>query len=166
MHAQRIHVEEEPDLLNGLTGWLAGSSREQRRTLAAASLGWMLDSMDVMIYALVLGEVQREMHLTSAASGAMMSATLLSAAIGGLAFGWFADRFGRVRALTWSILGYSVATGALRLHTHRCATDGVPHFPWPWNGRRMGLRRGAGRGNVACAPSRQGAGAGAELVGP
>ena len=101
----------------GFASWLTTASVEQKRTLLAASLGWMLDSMDVMIYALVLGAVQREMHLTAAMSGAMMSATLISAAVGGLGFGWFADRFGRVRALTWSILGYSVAT-ALCGFTH------------------------------------------------
>lgn len=103
--------------MNEITSWLTQASADQRRTLLAASLGWMLDSMDVMIYALVLGEVQREMHLSSAASGAMMSATLISAAIGGLAFGWFADRFERVRALSLSILGYSVGT-ALCGFTH------------------------------------------------
>jgi MFS family permease len=103
--------------LNGITGWLAEASREQKRTLLAASLGWMLDSMDVMLYALVLGQVQREMHLSSAMSGAMMSATLISAAVGGLGFGWFSDRFGRTRALTWSILVYSVATALCGL-TH------------------------------------------------
>jgi MFS family permease len=96
--------------LNGITSWLTEASAEQKRTLLAASLGWMLDSMDVMLYALVLGQVQREMHLSAAMSGAMMSATLVSAAVGGLGFGWFADRFGRTRALTWSILIYSVAT--------------------------------------------------------
>lgn len=96
--------------MNEITSWLTEASADQRRTLLAASLGWMLDSMDVMIYALVLGEVQREMHLSSAASGAMMSGTLISAAVGGLAFGWFADRFGRVRALSLSILGYSIGT--------------------------------------------------------
>jgi len=62
--------------LNPVFGWLAGASREQKRALVAASLGWMLDSMDVMLYALVLGPVQRELHLSAAASGAMMSATL------------------------------------------------------------------------------------------
>jgi MFS family permease len=96
--------------LNGIYGWLAESSREQKRTLLAASLGWMLDSMDVMLYALVLGQVQREMHLSSAMSGAMMSVTLVAAAVGGIGFGWFADRCGRVRALTISVLVYSVAT--------------------------------------------------------
>jgi MFS family permease len=96
--------------LNGIYGWLAEASGEQKRTLLAASLGWMLDSMDVMLYALVLGQVQRELHLSAAMSGAMMSITLLSAAAGGIGFGWFADRAGRVRALTASILIYSVST--------------------------------------------------------
>jgi MFS family permease len=96
--------------LRAIYGWLAEASGEQRRTLVAASLGWMLDSMDVMLYALVLGEVQRAMHLSAAMSGAMMSATLVSAAFGGIFFGWFADRYGRARALTSSVLVYSVAT--------------------------------------------------------
>ncbi|MGA8108720.1 MAG: MFS transporter [Acidobacteriaceae bacterium] len=98
--------------MNSITGWLLEASREQKRTLIAASLGWMLDSMDVMLYALVLGPVAHEMHLSAGLSGAMMSATLIAASIGGIAFGWFADRAGRVRALTGSVLIYSVATAA------------------------------------------------------
>jgi MFS family permease len=96
--------------LNRIYGWLAEASGDQRRTLLAASLGWMLDSMDVMLYALVLGEVQRALHLSAALSGAMMSATLVAAAVGGMGFGWFADCYGRVRALTVSVLVYSLAT--------------------------------------------------------
>jgi MFS family permease len=103
--------------LNGIYGWVAEASGDQKRTLLAASLGWMLDSMDVMLYALVLGEVQREMHLSAAMSGAMMSATLIAAAVGGIAFGWFADYCGRARALTYSVLIYSIATALCGL-TH------------------------------------------------
>jgi MFS family permease len=103
--------------LNPVYGWLVEATREQKRAMLAASLGWMLDSMDVMLYALVLGPVQRELHLSAATSGAMMSATLVSAAAGGLAFGWFADRAGRVRALSGSILIYSTATAMCGL-TH------------------------------------------------
>jgi MFS family permease len=97
--------------------WLTSASASQRRTLAAASLGWMLDSMDVMLYAMILPAVQREMHLSSALSGAMMSATLFAAAAGGIFFGWFADRLGRTRALNASLLLYSIAT-ALCGFTH------------------------------------------------
>jgi MFS family permease len=96
--------------LDGIVSWLAEASREKKRTLLAASLGWMLDSMDVMLYALVLGEVQRALHLSAAMSGAMMSVTLVSAAVGGIGFGWFADRYGRARALMFSVLIYSFAT--------------------------------------------------------
>jgi MFS family permease len=103
--------------LNGVFGWLIQASREKKRALLAACLGWMLDSMDVMLYALVLGQVQRAMRLSAAMSGAMMSATLLSAAVGGIGFGWFADRFGRARALTTSMLVYSIATALCGLTT-------------------------------------------------
>ena len=120
--------------LGGITGWVTEVTGEQRRILLAASLGWMLDSMDVMIYALVLGAVQREMHLSAAMSGAMMSATLISAAVGGLGFGWFADRFGRVRALSLSILGYSVAT----------AMCGFTHTAWQLMACRILLGLGMG----------------------
>jgi hypothetical protein len=44
--------------LNCMYGWLAEASGEQKRTLLAAFSGYMLDSMDVMLYALVLGQVQ------------------------------------------------------------------------------------------------------------
>lgn len=103
--------------MNEIYGWLFEASREQKRTLLAAALGWMLDSMDVMLYALVLGPVQHEMHLDAGTSGAMMSVTLVSAAVGGIWFGWFADRAGRVRALSTSVLIYSVATALCGL-TH------------------------------------------------
>jgi MFS family permease len=102
-------------------GWLREATADQKRTLLAACLGWMLDSMDVMLYALVLGAVQQEMHLTAGASGAMMSATLVAAAVGGLGFGWFADRRGRTRALSTSILVYSVMTALCGLT--RTATE-------------------------------------------
>jgi MFS family permease len=73
--------------------------------------------MDVMLFALVLGLVQRDLHLSPAQSGLMISATLIAASAGGIGFGWVADRFGRTRALTASILIYSLATAACGL-TH------------------------------------------------
>ena len=76
-----------------------------------------------MLYALVLGQVQREIHLSAAMSGAMMSATLISAAIGGLGFGWFADRFGRVRALSLSML-------SIRLRPQYAALPIVQYNSW------------------------------------
>jgi MFS family permease len=100
-----------------MLSWLIEATVDQKRSLAAAFLGYMLDAMDVMLYAFVLGQIQKEMHFSAAVSGAMMSATLVAAAVGGVGFGWVADRFGRTRALTLSVLIYSVATAACGL-TH------------------------------------------------
>ena len=43
--------------------------------------------------------------------GRITALFLLGAAIGGLVFGWLGDRVGRVRAMTWSILTYSLFSG-------------------------------------------------------
>ncbi|HLU39164.1 MAG TPA: MFS transporter [Planctomycetota bacterium] len=80
------------------------------RALVAAGLGWMLDAMDVMLYAFALGAIRAEFGLDQAGAGALQTATLLAAAAGGLSAGVLADRFGRARVLSWSVLVYSCFT--------------------------------------------------------
>jgi MFS family permease len=101
----------------GLFGWWREGSPEARRALIAAGLGWMLDAFDVMLYALLLTSIINDLGLTRQTAGAIGSATLLSAAAGGLIFGVVADRYGRTRALMGSVLIYSVFTAASGLAT-------------------------------------------------
>ncbi len=89
----------------------------QRRTLLAASLGWMLDSFDAMLYALVLAHVMRDLGMTKATAGLLSTLMLLASGIGGVMFGFLADRIGRKRALSISILTYSVCSFASGLST-------------------------------------------------
>lgn len=91
--------------------WYSSITRAQWKTLAAAQFGWALDAMDVMLYAFALTAIRDEFHLSSAAAGAMASATLLASAFGGVLFGVLADRIGRARALFYAILIYSGFTG-------------------------------------------------------
>ena len=88
---------------------------DARRALVAASMGWLLDAFDVMLYALILKSVIEELGLTPAEGGLMVSLTLGASAIGGLVFGVIADKLGRTRALSLSILLYSVFTFACGL---------------------------------------------------
>ena len=89
----------------------------QRRTLLAASLGWMLDSFDAMLYALVLAYVMRDLGMTKSTAGLLSTLMLLASGIGGILFGFLADRVGRKRALTLSIVTYSVCSFASGLST-------------------------------------------------
>jgi MFS family permease len=84
----------------------------QRRTLLAAALGWMLDAFDTMLYALVLAHVMRDLGMTKAMGGLLNTLTLLASGIGGVSFGFIADRIGRKRALMLSIVTYSVCSFA------------------------------------------------------
>jgi MFS family permease len=83
----------------------------------AGGLGWMLDAMDVMLYSMVLAHLMRDLGMDKATAGFLNSLTLLASAVGGLFFGFFADRVGRTRALMVSILVYSLASGACGLST-------------------------------------------------
>ena len=95
--------------------WLTDATRGQRKTLLAASLGWMLDSMDVLLYSMVLAHMMRDLGMKEGTAGLMASLTLGASAVGGVIFGVVADRFGRSRALAASILTYSVFTAACGL---------------------------------------------------
>ena len=88
--------------------------------LTAAFLGWMFDGMEMGIFPLVARPALQQMQAAAGIvdesyvqswMGIITALFLLGAAAGGLIFGWLGDRIGRVRAMTWSILCYSVFTG-------------------------------------------------------
>src|ERR1700740_2996632 len=99
------------------TATLSDITIAQRRTLIAAALGWMLDAFDAMLYALVLAHVMVDLSMSKATSGFLATLTLLASGIGGVLFGFGADRIGRKRALMLSILTYSICSFASGLST-------------------------------------------------
>lgn len=89
--------------------------------LLAAFLGWMFDGMEMGIFPLVARPALQHMQKLHAIldesfvqhwMGIITALFLVGAACGGLVFGWLGDRVGRVKAMTWSILAYSLFTGA------------------------------------------------------
>jgi MFS family permease len=95
--------------------WWHEADAKAKRALVAASLGWMLDAFDVMLYALVLPSVMADLALDADTGGLLQSFTLIASAAGGIVFGVLADRWGRARALILSVLIYSIFTAACGL---------------------------------------------------
>jgi MFS family permease len=95
-----------------IVDFLLSASPRERRALLASMLGWMLDGMDVTLYAMVMSDLMRSLHLTTGEAGLLASVTLVFSALGGVLFGIIADRWGRRPALMMSILVYSVFTAA------------------------------------------------------
>ena len=99
------------------------TSRGRNLALLAALLGWMFDGMEMGLFPLVgkdaLGEWLRDpvdpskpyKELVDKWYGIVLACFLVGAATGGVLFGWLGDKIGRVRAMTVSILMYSLCSG-------------------------------------------------------
>ncbi|SDV46138.1 MFS transporter [Chitinasiproducens palmae] len=90
--------------------WYVGATSDQWRSFSSAYIGWMLDIMDLMLFAMVIRFISADLHFDKGVAGAIASLTLLATAVGGLIFGYLADRIGRTRSMVLSILCYSVGT--------------------------------------------------------
>lgn len=101
------------------TGWasLLDLSRYQWFVFSVAAIAWMADCMDQQLFN--LARQTAAVELTAGAGEAAITSFrswstaifLVGWASGGLIFGMFGDRIGRVRTLTWTILLYSIFTG-------------------------------------------------------
>ena len=93
-----------------MTPWYRTITADQWRVLAAAKLGWMLDAMDFMLYAMAIGQLRTYFGFNDATAGLLGTVTLVMSGVGGVLFGYLADRFGRTRALMGTILVFSFAS--------------------------------------------------------
>ena len=92
-------------------------SRGRWMALAAALLGWMFDGREMGLVPLVARPALMDLLKTKDVQAigrwiAVATASfLVGAATGGVLFGWLGDRIGRVRAMTLSVLTYSLCSG-------------------------------------------------------
>ena len=127
----------------------AAAERGKWLALTAALLGWLFDGFEMGLFPLV---ARPALHDLLGRSGATVndddvsfwfsmatSSFLVGAATGGVVFGWLGDRVGRVRAMTLSILTYSLWQRHGRLRGSRPGTwwssASSPRWAWAASGR-------------------------------
>ncbi|HEY0296570.1 MAG TPA: MFS transporter [Bordetella sp.] len=86
-----------------------------RKALVASTVGYALDGFDLLILGFILAAISKDLGLSSTQAGLLVTWTLAGAVVGGILFGWLADRLGRVRVLNWTILIFAVFTGLCAL---------------------------------------------------
>lgn len=116
------NVETEPGVdaagAPSARGWGA-ITPHQKKTAAAAWLGWFFDGLDMHLYLLVAAPFVAELlhaasdkdPLVTRTSGWIQAAFLVGWAVGGGFFGRVGDLLGRSRALSLTILTYALFTG-------------------------------------------------------
>ena len=95
-----------------------GTGKGKWMALTAALLGWMFDGFEMGLFPLVARPALQDLLGRTGDEGAvglwfgvMTAGFLVGAATGGVLFGWLGDRIGRVRAMTFSVLAYTLFTG-------------------------------------------------------
>ena len=123
------------------------SSRGRTLALIAALLGWMFDGMEMGLFPLVGKDALRELlgepgstneDVDQVVRRSSSPRFLVGAATGGVLFGWLGDKIGRVRAMTVSILVYSLCSGlsaaSATPDNSRCCASSA-RWAWAASGR-------------------------------
>jgi MFS family permease len=82
----------------------------RKKTVVASVAGLTLEGMDIMFISFAMSMIISEFHIDMAAGGLISSITNLGMLAGGVIFGILADKFGRVRIFTYTILLFAVGT--------------------------------------------------------
>lgn len=81
--------------------------------LVACFLGVFADGMDLILVSLSLPSLMADFGMSKIQAGMLGTVLMIGQGIGGLFGGWFADRYGRVRVISWSIFIFAVGTALL-----------------------------------------------------
>jgi len=93
-------------------GGLVNLTTEQKKTVLAAFLGWMLDAFDFFLLVFLLSDIAKEFGVQVSEVAYAVFLTLAMRFVGAFVFGRLGDRFGRKPILMLDIVSYSVI-GAL-----------------------------------------------------
>ena len=85
------------------------------KLLLVTGLGWLFDSMDTGLIAFILPVLAKEWSLAPGQMGLIGSIGLIGMALGAVISGTVADRLGRKKVFTITVLLYSIASGLCAL---------------------------------------------------
>ncbi len=83
-----------------------------KAAFTSAYFGWVFDYYEVFLLTFLMLPLREEFGLTVTEAGWLFSAQLLALAVGGILFGWLADRYGRKPILVITIVVYALGTFA------------------------------------------------------
>ena len=84
--------------------------KNQYRIIAICYVGWMFDFYDLALFSYVLPSVSKSFFITHQQEAWLLGIGLGASGVGGILFGWLADRHGRKTVMVWTIVLYSLGT--------------------------------------------------------
>lgn len=85
-------------------------SKYQRKVLVSTAAGIGLENMDIMFLAFSLSSIISSLQVTNAQAGFISTITNLGMLAGGIFFGLLADKIGRVKVFSYTVVTFSMAS--------------------------------------------------------
>ena len=76
----------------------------------SSAVGHALDGLDLMILGFAMSGIMSSFNIDKTTAGTLTTITLAGAFLGGLVFGRMADKYGRIRVLTYSVVFFGLFT--------------------------------------------------------
>ncbi|MCG3088434.1 MFS transporter [Sporosarcina cyprini] len=89
----------------------------RKKTVVASVTGLTLEGMDIMFISFAMSLIIAEFHIDLATGGLISSITNIGMLLGGIVFGILADKYGRVKVFTYTIILFAVGTALTGLAT-------------------------------------------------
>lgn len=90
----------------------------RKKIVVASVAGLTLEGMDIMFISFAMTMIIAEFHIDLATGGLISSITNIGMLIGGILFGVLADKYGRVKVFTYTVLLFAVGTALTGLATN------------------------------------------------
>jgi MFS family permease len=89
----------------------------RKKTVVASVSGLTLEGMDIMFISFAMSMIIAEFNIDLATGGLISSITNIGMLIGGVIFGILADKYGRVKIFTYTIILFAIGTALTGLAT-------------------------------------------------
>ncbi|CEG25751.1 MFS transporter [Bacillus sp. B-jedd] len=90
----------------------------RRKTVVASVAGLTLEGMDIMFISFAMSMIVSHFNISLATGGLISSITNIGMLLGGIIFGIMADKFGRVKIFTYTIILFAIGTALTGLATN------------------------------------------------
>lgn len=82
----------------------------RKKTVVASVAGLTLEGMDIMFISFAMTMIIAEFNIDLATGGLISSITNIGMLLGGIIFGVLADKYGRVKVFTYTIILFAIGT--------------------------------------------------------
>lgn len=89
----------------------------RKKTVVASVAGLTLEGMDIMFISFAMTMIISEFNIDLATGGMISSITNIGMLIGGIVFGILADKYGRVKVFTYTVILFAIGTALTGLAT-------------------------------------------------